>query len=61
MNRLSLDPDVPEHIRDLSCSVRNCVYNEDDRYCTAPRINVGPSRAQSCAETVCATFKPRRQ
>lgn len=59
MNRLSLDPAEPEHIRNLSCNVKNCVYNEDDRYCTASRINVGPSYAISSTETVCATFKPK--
>ena len=60
MEHLTLDPQVPEHIRDLSCNVKSCVYNEDDRYCTAERINVGPAHALSGTETVCATYKKRR-
>ncbi len=60
MNRLSLDADqVPEHIGGISCNAKNCVYNDGQEYCTAPRINIGPSYAVSSMETVCATFKPK--
>jgi len=52
---------VPEHIRGITCSVRNCVYNDGQCYCTAERINVGPCTACSCGDTVCATFENRHE
>lgn len=39
----------------VTCEVKNCVYN-DKEYCTASTISVGPSYAQSKAETICSTF-----
>lgn len=43
----------------VSCDVTNCVYHDGNNYCTAERINVGPSYATSCTDTVCATFKQK--
>ncbi|MBR5553999.1 MAG: DUF1540 domain-containing protein [Clostridia bacterium] len=54
-----LNSDVPDHIRGISCNVKNCIYHDGDAYCTASRISVGPSYATSCTDTVCATFKAK--
>ena len=43
----------------IVCDVRNCIYHDKGNACTASQIAVGPSYAQSSAETVCATFKPQ--
>ncbi len=51
--------DVPQHIRGIRCDVKNCLYHDGDNYCTANRINIGPSFASSCTDTVCATFRPK--
>ena len=54
----SLIPDdTPEHIKGIVCNVKNCAYHDKDSYCTAPRVCVGPGYANSCTDTVCATFK----
>ena len=53
--------DTPKHIKGISCSVRNCIYNEDEQCCTAERIAVGPSCASCSSETVCATFKKKSE
>ena len=50
---------APEHIKDINCEVKNCSYNEEERYCTASKVNIGPCCANSTPETVCATFKPK--
>ena len=50
---------IPEHIRGIRCDVKNCLYHDGDNYCTASRINIGPSFASSCTDTACATFKPK--
>ena len=41
------------------CDVSNCVYHDGESTCTAETINVGPSYATSCTDTVCATFKQK--
>ena len=43
----------------VSCDVCNCVYHNGENSCTATKINVGPSYATSCTDTVCATFKQK--
>lgn len=43
----------------VSCDVINCVYHDGECHCTASKINVGPSYAVSCTDTVCATFKQK--
>lgn len=50
---------VPQHIKGISCNVKNCIYHDGESYCTTDKINVGPSYATSCTDTVCATFKPK--
>ena len=42
----------------IHCGVTNCVYNEDQKYCSAKQIKVGPQFASSSADTICVTFKP---
>lgn len=54
-----LPSDVPDHIKGISCNVKNCIYHDGDAYCTAPKISVGPSFASACTDTVCATFKAK--
>lgn len=58
MRGIYLD-DVPEHIKGISCSAKNCIYHDGDNYCTAERISVGTANACCCSDTVCATFKPK--
>lgn len=45
--------------RGVLCDVINCVYHDGESHCTAEKINVGPSYATSCTDTVCATFKQK--
>ena len=51
--------DVPSHIRGIYCNVKNCSYHDGENYCTANKINVGPSFATNCTDTVCSTFKQK--
>ena len=46
------------HIQGVCCDVKNCVYHDGERRCTAKEINVGPTYASASQDTVCATFKP---
>ena len=50
-----------QHIRGISCDVKNCIHHAGDCYCTANEIAVGPSFATSSHDTTCATFKERRE
>lgn len=50
-----------DHIKGIKCNVKNCYYHDCDTYCTAKQIAVGPQSAESSAETLCATFKPKEQ
>gem|GEM_PF-1735311 len=43
----------------VNCAVCNCYYHDGNCSCTASKISIGPSTADSCRETVCATFKKR--
>ncbi|MCI9414333.1 MAG: DUF1540 domain-containing protein [Clostridiales bacterium] len=43
----------------VRCDVKNCVYHDGDKACTAEKINVGPTYAVSTTDTACATFKPQ--
>lgn len=45
----------------IGCDVLNCYYHDTSNYCTADHINVGPISAQSSADTICATFKPKEE
>ncbi|MBQ3099547.1 MAG: DUF1540 domain-containing protein [Clostridia bacterium] len=40
----------------IVCDVNNCRYNDGECHCMAEKISVGPSYANSCTDTVCATF-----
>jgi len=51
---------VPKHIKGINCNVVNCAHHDGEGYCTAEKINVGPSYATNCTDTVCATFKQKR-
>ena len=56
MRGIYLD-DTPDHIKGISCSVKNCVYHTGDSKCMAGNIQIGSQNACSCSETVCATFE----
>lgn len=43
----------------VSCSVAECAYHCGENACTAKTVSVGPSSAKCCADTVCATYKPK--
>ena len=47
----------PKHINGVVCSVKSCMYHDSEGYCMANTINIGPGYAESCTDTVCATFK----
>ena len=47
----------PNNNGKIVCDVTNCVYNDDNRHCTAKQIKVGPQYASSSADTLCVTFK----
>ena len=44
----------------ITCDVKNCQYHTGECHCTAEMIKVGPNFACSSAETICATFKPKK-
>ena len=44
----------------IKCDVKNCQYHEGDCHCTAEKIAVGPSFAADSTDTVCATFKAKK-
>ena len=48
-------------IKGIVCDVRNCVYHGEENCCCAGKIAVGPTYANSSAETVCATFRPKTE
>jgi hypothetical protein len=45
--------------KDIACDVTNCTYHCSENYCTAKSINVGPSYANTTADTICATFRQK--
>ena len=47
----------PRHIKNVTCCVDNCAYNDGEGYCTASNICIGPGYAKDCTDTVCASFK----
>lgn len=49
------------HNDGIRCDVKNCHYHSGECYCTANCIAVGPTSAQTSADTVCATFKPKAE
>jgi hypothetical protein len=49
-----------KHLKGICCNVRNCEYHDCDTHCTATEIAVGPSSAQTSADTACATFKQKQ-
>ena len=49
-----------KHIKGICCNVRNCEYHDCDTHCTATEIAVGPSSAETSAQTACATFKQKQ-
>lgn len=61
MEGITLDSNVPAHIKGIQCNVKNCVYNDMSEYCTAQHISVGPSYATAGIDTICATFRPKRR
>ena len=48
-------------IKGIVCAVKNCAYNDKNGHCDAKQVEIGPMRATSCTETVCATFRPQTE
>ena len=48
-----------DHIKGISCDVKNCVHHDGETYCAAECLAVGPSHANTSADTICATFKQK--
>ena len=46
-------------IQGIKCDVTNCVHHNGKHNCTAKNISVGPIFANSCSDTVCATFEAK--
>ncbi len=44
-------------IREITCSAKNCIHNENGCKCTAAHIDVGTVGACTSGETCCSTFK----
>ena len=49
-----------KHISGIVCNVTNCVHHDCETHCTAKEIAVGPSYATTSQDTVCATFKQKK-
>ena len=49
-----------KHICGIVCNVTNCVHHDCETHCTAKEIAVGPSYATTSQDTVCATFKQKK-
>lgn len=49
-----------KHIHGITCDVKNCYYHDSSCCCTADEIRVGPQHANTSADTICATFKPKQ-
>ena len=58
MNMLNAD-DGKKSSKNIHCDVCNCTYNNEDHYCTAKAICVGPSYASTTADTICSTFRQK--
>lgn len=52
--------DTKKHICGIVCNVTNCVHHDCETHCTAKEIAVGPSYATTSQDTVCATFKQKK-
>ena len=50
-----------EIIQGIVCGVSSCEYNDGCAHCVATQVAIGPSKATCCAETACATFKPKSE
>jgi len=44
----------------IKCDVKNCYYHAGECNCTADKISVGPSFAATSNDTVCSTFKEKK-
>jgi hypothetical protein len=51
----------PKHIKGIVCNVENCVHHDSHNCCTASEIAVGPTDAQTSAQTLCVTFRPKTE
>ena len=48
-------------VRNVGCTVKDCVYHTKSDVCTAQRITVSNENAQRKAETFCSTFENRAE
>ncbi|MBR2460862.1 MAG: DUF1540 domain-containing protein [Clostridia bacterium] len=56
---MNKDDKSKKPIKGVICDAVNCEYNNGDGECRAKQISVGPIYANSCTDTVCATFRKR--
>lgn len=49
-----------DYIHGINCDVKSCYFNDNCDHCTAEKIEVGPSYAATSNDTICATFKPKK-
>lgn len=47
-----------KHVNNVNCTVNSCAYN-NKTCCCAKEIQVGPTYASACNDTLCKTFKQR--
>ena len=57
---ITTDCGSKKHINGIVCNVTNCVHHDCETHCTAKEIAVGPSYATTSQDTVCATFKQKK-
>lgn len=43
----------------VECTVTNCQFNDNKKYCYASKIAVGPMHAEKDDDTKCSTFKQK--
>ena len=48
--------DLNHDTQKIVCHVKECAYNQNNKYCTADAIHVGPQSATCTDDTVCETF-----
>ena len=51
--------DKDKIISGVTCDVQTCLYHCNDRECKAGEIRVGPHKAETSSDTICATFKSK--
>jgi hypothetical protein len=48
-----------KYLEGVRCGVKNCIWHCEETHCTADAISVGPDRATTSSQTLCATFREK--